>query len=405
MSSMLEQAIIDAAALREAALKNAEQAIIEKYAPEVKAAVASLLEGYTSQYTKGQTVNYEGRQAVVTVEGDDGMVGIQEEGGKTYLVQEVELSEISDQVLNEETEDEDKEELEEDSGIPSAAINLTGESLEEGEQVVFEFTASDFLEEGETEAPPVQEDTLGDMAKIGAGEDEALESPEASADDAGGSGELDKDLSLQEETLEEKTIQELVDILNEFDTGEEPLEEELVVDMKGDHKDGTFQSSEEMLKYYQEMELAKQEATDTKEENEELNKKLEELDESQKRIKEQNAKLNAIVQNLNEKLQSTLLSNAKLLYSNRALNDASLNERQKTKIVEAINKAQSVEEAKNLHETLRVTVGQSPQRGPQSLSETVSRKSNLSSMLTSKKQDNGHADNFSERMRRLAGIK
>ena len=33
MSSMLEQAIIDAAALREAALKNAEQALIEKICP------------------------------------------------------------------------------------------------------------------------------------------------------------------------------------------------------------------------------------------------------------------------------------------------------------------------------------------------------------------------------------
>jgi DNA replication initiation complex subunit (GINS family) len=41
---MLEQAIVDAAALREAALKNAEQSVIEKYAPEIKAAVNSLLE-------------------------------------------------------------------------------------------------------------------------------------------------------------------------------------------------------------------------------------------------------------------------------------------------------------------------------------------------------------------------
>ena len=44
MSSMLEQAIIDATALREAALKNAEAAIIEKYAPEIKSAVDTLLE-------------------------------------------------------------------------------------------------------------------------------------------------------------------------------------------------------------------------------------------------------------------------------------------------------------------------------------------------------------------------
>ena len=34
MSSMLDQAIVDAAALREAALKNAEQAIIENMHPK-----------------------------------------------------------------------------------------------------------------------------------------------------------------------------------------------------------------------------------------------------------------------------------------------------------------------------------------------------------------------------------
>jgi hypothetical protein len=41
---MLEQAIVDAQALREAALKNAEQALIEKFAPQIKDAVESLLE-------------------------------------------------------------------------------------------------------------------------------------------------------------------------------------------------------------------------------------------------------------------------------------------------------------------------------------------------------------------------
>ena len=44
MSSMLEQAIVDAEALKEAAIKNAEAAIIDKYSSEVKDAVNSLLE-------------------------------------------------------------------------------------------------------------------------------------------------------------------------------------------------------------------------------------------------------------------------------------------------------------------------------------------------------------------------
>ncbi len=44
MSDMLEQAIIDAEALKEAATKNAETLILEKYSNQLKNAVESLLE-------------------------------------------------------------------------------------------------------------------------------------------------------------------------------------------------------------------------------------------------------------------------------------------------------------------------------------------------------------------------
>ena len=44
MSTMLEQAIVDAKALREAAVKSAEAAIVEKYNDQVKSAISKLLE-------------------------------------------------------------------------------------------------------------------------------------------------------------------------------------------------------------------------------------------------------------------------------------------------------------------------------------------------------------------------
>ena len=44
MSSMLDQAILDAQSLREAALKNAESAVVEKYSDEVRERVEKLLE-------------------------------------------------------------------------------------------------------------------------------------------------------------------------------------------------------------------------------------------------------------------------------------------------------------------------------------------------------------------------
>ena len=39
MSNLLERAIVDAKALKEAALKNAEQLVIEKYSQEIKEAM------------------------------------------------------------------------------------------------------------------------------------------------------------------------------------------------------------------------------------------------------------------------------------------------------------------------------------------------------------------------------
>ena len=103
MSSMLEQAIIDAAALREAALKSAEQAVIEKYAPEIKAALATLLENDGPRFSRGQVVRHEGRLATVTVENDDGKIGIQEiDGNKTFLVQESDLEDANASIIQEE---------------------------------------------------------------------------------------------------------------------------------------------------------------------------------------------------------------------------------------------------------------------------------------------------------------
>ena len=44
MSNLLEKAIIDATALKEAALKNAENLVIEKYSQEIKQTMSKLLE-------------------------------------------------------------------------------------------------------------------------------------------------------------------------------------------------------------------------------------------------------------------------------------------------------------------------------------------------------------------------
>ena len=115
-------------------------------------------------------------------------------------------------------------------------------------------------------------------------------------------------------------------------------------------------------------------------------------------------KYGTVIEQLKEKLDKSNLSNAKLLYQNRILNSISLNERQKDKIVEAISNATTVEEAKIIFETLQSAVGLKSKktRKQESLDEVVTRSS---SAFIPRKEVKPNTDAFSDRMKRLAGLK
>lgn len=67
MSSLLEQAIIDAAALKEAAIKNAESAILNKYSSDIKDAVESLLEQEDIEAEETEIVSDESQSLQDTI--------------------------------------------------------------------------------------------------------------------------------------------------------------------------------------------------------------------------------------------------------------------------------------------------------------------------------------------------
>ena len=71
MSSMLEQAIVDANALKEAAVKNAEQLIIEKYSADIKEAVDTLLEQEDEMGMAGQETFDDMEVPSASVPGED----------------------------------------------------------------------------------------------------------------------------------------------------------------------------------------------------------------------------------------------------------------------------------------------------------------------------------------------
>ena len=104
-------------------------------------------------------------------------------------------------------------------------------------------------------------------------------------------------------------------------------------------------------------------------------------------------------------ISSKNLSNAKLLYTNRVLSSASLNERQKNKLVEAIGKADSIEETKTIYETLQNSLETKRKESPKSLNEVASNRNSSPFLPRKQKLEESVDDVFSKRMRMLAGIK
>ena len=417
MSSMLEQAIVDAAALREAALKNAEQSLIEKYAPQIKQAVEAMLES-TDTPTPRQ-VKYEGRIAQVTTETDErGMIGISE-GGKTYLVKESETQPLSEEDLLQEEE----MDLGGTTDTPSTeafddVVPFAGNpKMQPDEFVNFSINVNALDGEIDIDLDQLESELAGDeMPEDDLGLDMMEPELETGEEELPGLEEEppDEEEPLLESGGSDDDLQELLDLLSEYEG--DILEEEAVADFHAT-KAGYITTDAGHQTYEQNLQLGSEAINEDEEEedSEELKaKKVEETEgvlsdlyETTELLKSQNKQLETIVYKLNDKLEETLLSNAKLLYQNRTLCDASLNERQKEKIVEAIAKAESPKEAKRLQETLRTTVGSKQKKAPKSLSESVNKRGNLSGILNRRQNLNESQtdDPFMKKMQKLAGIK
>ncbi len=345
MSSMLEQAIVDAKALKEAALKNAEQAVIDKYSSEIKAAVESLLEN----------------------------------------------------------NDSDEEVLQEEVRAPLAAGPEESEEQDVDVVLEYEFNPDDF--DITLNAAKTKEDKEQDAQN--ASIEEPAVPPEPAGEETGGDalGGLE---GLLEEGIQEEDdddlLSEILSLLDE-EEDEEILDESLVVDVD-EVKHGHVVTDNSARKYDAELAMAKQESSAYKEEAEELEKQVGELKNSVLMYQDKQEKLRTVLDDMKGKLEEMILQNARLLYSNKVLRDASLNERQKTKIVEAIAKAETLKEAKTLYTTLKeTTVGTPKERGPKSLSESVQRKQVLSAHLPRRKQENvSESHDFASRMKKLAGL-
>ena len=213
--------------------------------------------------------------------------------------------------------------------------------------------------------------------------------------------------------LSEDIVQE---VLGELGLDEEEIDiEELMEKVRVDfepQKSGWAGTPESIMQEYESMLLAREQDSEVKEENEELRKAVKALKQENKtltsaarKLQMQTEKYETAFDTLQEKLETMNVSNAKLLYINQALENASLNERQKRKIVEAISKADTVQEAKIVFDTMSEAVSTSLDvRKDETLNEVVSRRSSLL-VAARHEQPNTDANPVYNRLQKLAGIK
>jgi len=383
MSSLLEQAIVDAKALKEAAMKNAEATIIDKYSEEVKSTLNQLLEQDELDALLG---------------GEDAP----SPDAEAAMDEEVEKDEIAEGVPDAFTED--VAELDGAAEGDNAQVTIDfaelAEALKELREGVEEDETLDEEEEKEEEPMDeeleIDEDSIMEMVTSMLSNDPSAAEEKADADQMQMAGleEAEEEEEVMEEGEDEELYEELSDDLLDA------IVEKLTVDM-GASLSGWAGRSSEDTKHQMELELAKRRSTDMEEELEALKQAQEELVFENKKLKQTLSNYQQVVGSLKENVQDVNLSNARLLYTNRTLGNTSLNERQKQTIVEAISKAGSVEEARTIHETLQSTVSAAPKSRPQSLSEAINRPT---SIIRASRKEEPKADPFTTRMRKLAGI-
>jgi hypothetical protein len=381
MSTLLKEAIVDAKALREAALKNAESSIVEKYSGEVRSALDKLLEQEDPLAADPMAADPMAADPMAADPMAADPMAPDAEGAEVEdIIEGVPLS-ATDGLS--EMEGRDLKYLKGEGETVKVTVDL--DALQEAVEALQTEDEDEDEDVYEEEVELNEEDILAMLSEV----DIEEETEEGSEEEAQATEDKDSDYGGTNEEIE--VSQDLID----------DIMEKLTVDMGAELSGWTGRSGDQQ-EHEMERELARRRSTDVAEKMKILKKAQEELVFENKQLKESNKKYKQAVEEMKSTLQEVNVSNARLLYTNRILRNTSLNERQKDKIAEAISNAGSVMEAKTIFETLESAAPVHARRAPQSLSEAINRPS---SIIRASRREAQTTDPFLDRMKKLAGIK
>lgn len=376
-SKLLKEAIADAKAVRETAIANAKIALEEAFTPRLQSILSRKLqaemEGEEEEVELGEEYGAEdvdaaGSSELGAGEGNtgSGTTAAEPEGEATYAHTE----------LDPETEEETAEVGAEDEHMPVA-------EGEEEMELDFEDEMGGEEDEDELDLEAIIRELEGEM-----GDEEMTEEDENQDgvyDDPTGA-------TIEEEDAKDAEIAELKARLAELEgeNGEEVHTEGEELDLDGEI------DLDEILRemgYGEEEEVSEEEHEEEAAHVAEMEK---ELEEAYKTIKSLRGTINEVN-----------LLNAKLLYTNKLFRSYNLNNEQKVKVVENLDRTSSVREVKlvyaTLAESMKFTGTEKKASIKKSITEGLASKKSAST-APKKEIISESADTLANRFKKLAGI-
>lgn len=360
-SNLLKEAIADARAVRETALKNAELAIQEALTPRLQSIISRKIQAE-----------------------------MEEEEDEVDVLENDESSEIGDGGEPNDYTNTAQTELDPETEEETAPV---GEEDDEVEVV------DDLMEEDE-----VEDDVTGATYDVSEEDEMEMDADELDLEEI--IRELESELEADDDMdgLEEEEEEDVIDTNMDMEEGEEELELDLDEEEHGDEEEVVGEEEDEesvdtfdLEEILREMGYGDDEEEEvTEEEEEDRTHELEaELGEAYKTIKF-----------LKRTINEVNLLNAKLLFANKVFRQYNLTNEQKVKIVESFDRTSSVREVKlvfaTISESMKLTGTQKVKKLTEGFASKAT-KSTAPKKIINENVDFG-MDEFQKRNQELAGI-
>ena len=371
-SKLLKEAIADAKAVRETAIANAKIALEEAFTPKLQSILSKKLQA---------EMNEEEDEEEVDESVDSSDIG---KGGEPKYDE-------AHTELDPETDKESASVGLEDSNVDKVSDLKEGEDEDEVEETVSEET-----EEVKEETEEVSEETE-EVSEMGYKEEDDEE-------------EVDEELNLED------IIKELESELSEEEGEDDEEVEEMHGAEEGEHGEEEGSHGEEEMADMDEMEDEKEDDMDEDIDLDEILREMgygeeeeEDMDESNEsnQVEELTKELEeayATVKELKGTINEVNLLNAKLLYANKLFRSYAMNNDQKSKVVETLDRTKSVREVKLVFATLAESMkfGGETKRKTR-VTEGIASKPQAST--APKKEIISESNEIANRFKKLANIK